>query len=144
MARSTTIVQRPCRCRGSATREMVSVGSTHTCALRADGTSPCWGGNGEGQLGRGFGGNNEPVPDTVPGLESVWLVRERASLFVCGWSCFGFVKCWGLNDTGQLGDGTTENSSTPIRVAIGGCVREFARHIWSRTGERTYVSARVA
>jgi alpha-tubulin suppressor-like RCC1 family protein len=96
---------------------MVSVGSTHTCAVRANGTVACWGGNGVGQLGRGFDGDNRPTPDTVPGLESVWLVAS-GHRYSCAVVLFGFVTCWGFNDTGQLGDGSTENSSIPIRIAI--------------------------
>lgn len=44
---------------------LVAAGSAHTCALLDDGRALCWGGNGEGQLGRG---HHDPDPAPAPAL----------------------------------------------------------------------------
>ena len=33
---------------------------------------------------------------------------------MCGRTCGGVVRCWGLNDHGELGDGTPESSNQPV------------------------------
>lgn len=38
-------------------------------------------------------------------------------LHACGLLSGGIVKCWGLNDSGQLGDGTTINRAMPVQVS---------------------------
>lgn len=37
-------------------------------------------------------------------------------LHTCAWQADGVIWCWGLNNAGQLGDGTTTNRLTPVRV----------------------------
>jgi alpha-tubulin suppressor-like RCC1 family protein len=105
---------------------MVAAGSTHTCAVRADGTAACWGGNGAGQLGRGFSGGDHPLSDTVQGLAGVWLV-EAGHRFSCAVLGVGELRCWGLNDTAQLGNATGQDSPTPITIATSiGATRAIA------------------
>ena len=107
----------PVPVQGIGNARMVAVGSTHTCAVRVDGTVACWGGNGVGQLGVGVSGDNRQLPNTVPGLAGVWLVAT-GHRFSC--ALLGTVelrlRCWGLNDTGQLGDGTTQDAPSPVAV----------------------------
>jgi alpha-tubulin suppressor-like RCC1 family protein len=52
----------------------------------------------------------------------------------------GTVKCWGDNGVGQLGDGTTTNSSTPVAVqGLSGAVEIAAGglHSCARLGDGT-------
>ena len=105
----------PVPVQGISNARMVAVGSTHTCAVRVDGTAACWGGNGVGQLGIGVSGDNRPLPNTVPGLAGVWLVAT-GHRFSCALLGIAEIRCWGLNDSAQLGNASGQNSPTPITV----------------------------
>jgi alpha-tubulin suppressor-like RCC1 family protein len=107
----------PVPVQGIGNARMVAVGSTHTCAARVDGTVACWGGNGVGQLGRGVIGGNFAVAATVTGLEGVWLVAS-GHRFSCALLGTGELRCWGFNDTGQLGDGTTQDAPSPSPYSL--------------------------
>ena len=41
------------------------------------------------------------------------------SIHACGLTITGYTYCWGFNDFGQLGDGTTSGSLTPVPVSGG-------------------------
>lgn len=94
-----------------------------TCVV-VSGAAKCWGDNATGQLGDGTF-VDRLVPVQVSGLmDGVTDIaiggRGPENYFNGGHACAvetGAVKCWGLNDTGQLGDGTTIDSSTPVDVA---------------------------
>ena len=91
-------------------------GSSHVCALVHNGGAWCWGFNDNGQLGDGTT-TNRSTPVVVSGLPLNLAQIAAADDHTCALLVNQTVKCWGLNSKGQLGDGTTNDSSTPVKVA---------------------------
>jgi alpha-tubulin suppressor-like RCC1 family protein len=94
----------------------------HTLALRSDGSVWAWGQNNFGQLGDGCVVNmdcaDRAFPAPVPGLHDVVAVaagRGHSLALLAN----GHVKAWGRNSSGQLGDGSTQSSGTPVLVLPG-------------------------
>ncbi|MBK8480087.1 MAG: PQQ-binding-like beta-propeller repeat protein [Proteobacteria bacterium] len=104
----------------------VAANYAHTCARRQDGSLWCWGANTYGQLGDGTTLDRwSPVPVTALG-SAVSEVRA-GSYHTCARKIDGSVACWGRNNYGQLGDGTTTDSLGPIAVpTLGNAVAELA------------------
>ncbi len=88
----------------------------HTCILLNSSAVKCWGLNTYGQIGDGTTvQRNTPV--TVSGL-SVGVSSIVAGYdHSCAVLSTGAAKCWGRNGSGQLGNGTTTSSSTPVDVS---------------------------
>ena len=94
----------------------VVAGGSHTCALTAGGGALCWGYNNSGRLGDGTT-TNRSTPTAVSGLSSGVLTLAGGSSHTCARTSGGNVSCWGLNTSGQLGDGTTTARWTPAAVS---------------------------
>ncbi len=103
----------------------IAAGDNHSLALCSDGTVAAWGSNSSGQLGNGnTTQENLPVLVDVAGgsaLAGKTVVAVAAgsnhSLALCS---TGKVVTWGANGSGQLGNGSSTNSSIPVAVNTAG------------------------
>jgi alpha-tubulin suppressor-like RCC1 family protein len=97
----------------------VAAGGRHTCAVRQDGSLWCWGGNHKGAVGDGTN-ENRLVPTLVPRLKVV-EVAAGGNQFGTDVTCAVLedksLMCWGANDKGQLGNGSTTDMWSPALVA---------------------------
>lgn len=103
---------------GSATWRSVSRSTAHTCGIQTDGSMWCWGGNAYGQLGNGT--TTDTTRPTRVGSRTDWAVvsagGRNSQGFTCATTTAGEAWCWGINDDGQLGNGSTTPSAVPARI----------------------------
>lgn len=104
-----------CRDESCIGAEWVSAGDRFSCAILEDGTLECWGRNDSGQLGAGEQSDSEHQPRRVEQLDDVVGVYPGWD-HGCAVTSDGTLWCWGDNTYGQLGDGTTDHSSSPVVV----------------------------
>ncbi|GLC27737.1 protein kinase domain-containing protein [Roseisolibacter agri] len=108
----------PVRLAGSERFAFVLAGGTVSCGLTTRGGVSCWGANDHGQLG-----DDSTIPSRTAPAEIRWPSGGRVqgiavgASHACALDADGRAFCWGANDRGQLGDGTTTDRRTPTRVA---------------------------
>jgi alpha-tubulin suppressor-like RCC1 family protein len=96
---------------------MVSLGTSHTLAIKTNGTLWSWGYNNTGQLGLGDTINRN-TPTTI-GSDTDWAAISTGSNHNLASKINGTLWSWGNNATGQLGlgnSGTTTNRKTPTQI----------------------------
>ncbi len=89
---------------GLGTVQSIAVGGNNSCVVQSDGTVLCWGEMaGAWHTGKlSDGASSTPV--TISGLGAVKSIAIGTS-HGCAIMQAGSVKCWGANDSGQLGAG---------------------------------------
>ena len=120
----------PVAVEGGLSFAVVEAGSAHTCGVTTGSQAFCWGSNLNGAVGstaapatcviRGVTQDFEfpcfRTPTAVTGggsFESIDTGDEHTCVIATSQQAF----CWGINEDGQLGDGTTTNRPTPVPVA---------------------------
>ncbi|HEX6614704.1 MAG TPA: hypothetical protein VF046_00220 [Gemmatimonadales bacterium] len=98
----------------------VSAGTGHSCGITIENTAYCWGANFDGELGDGSA-TRHPTPHAVAGgLRFRNISADEGEGHTCGVTLEYRAYCWGLNQFGELGDGTGSNRSlVPVAVAGG-------------------------
>jgi alpha-tubulin suppressor-like RCC1 family protein len=96
----------------------------YACGVAPGGSAYCWGYEASGELGDGETAVNRASPTRVAGglaFTSVTANTDWSSTHdhACGLTAAGDAYCWGDNTSGELGDGTTESSATPVAVTGG-------------------------
>ncbi len=94
----------------------ITAGNGYSCALTTAGGVKCWGFNANGQLGDGTTTFNRTLAVDVSGLASGVTAIAAGDSQTCAVVSDG-AKCWGSNSSGQLGDGTQNNSAVPVDVS---------------------------
>ena len=86
-----------------------------TCARLSSGELKCWGDGEWGKLGNGVTIRRLTAVQ-VSGLPGLATSISTASYHACALTSAGGVECWGMNNSGELGLGTTLPHSTPAPV----------------------------
>lgn len=104
----------------------IAAGKHTTCALLRTGGVKCWGGLAGGKLAdKGWQDSFRALQ--VKGLERDVVSLAAGSGHFCAITSSGAVRCWGINNAGQLGDGSRQDSWVPVEVkGIGGKAVELA------------------
>ena len=104
----------------------LTAGTNNTCGIDTAGKAWCWGWDGEGGVGDGDDGQaSEYAPVAVADNHTFTTVTAGTS-HTCGIASTGSAWCWGLDTSGQVGDG---NASTDQQVLPrGGVRRPHLRH----------------
>ncbi|HZL48502.1 MAG TPA: putative Ig domain-containing protein [Solirubrobacteraceae bacterium] len=97
----------------------IAAGRDHSLALSSSGQLYAWGDNEDGELGNGTEtASSVPVAVSAPpGTTFVQIAAEDDGSLAL--SSTGQVYAWGYNGQGELGDGSTTNSDTPVAVSAG-------------------------
>jgi alpha-tubulin suppressor-like RCC1 family protein len=104
---------------GTSEVAQVAAGAGHACALFADHTVMCWGYDykpyaSTAGVGEAVIASATPIP--ITGATDIDELRA-AEMHTCGRKLDGTLWCWGHNENGQLGDGTTTHSRAAVQVA---------------------------
>jgi hypothetical protein len=96
----------------------IAAADYHSAAVKSDGTLWTWGWNGHGQLGDGTTNYDGITTPQKVVSDDTWIAVSTGEYHTVAMKSDGAVWAWGENGNGQLGDGTTTDSYTPVQSQI--------------------------
>jgi alpha-tubulin suppressor-like RCC1 family protein len=110
---------------GQGTWKQVAAGTVNTAAIKTDGTLWTWGNNNPyGQLGDNTSSTRSSPVTTVAGgtnWKQVAVGRgNTGGQNIAAIKTDGTLWTWGINSSGQLGDNTLVDKSSPVTTVAGG------------------------
>lgn len=96
----------------------LAAGTSHTAAIRADGTIWSWGSNSKGQLGDNS--KTSRITPVLTGSANNWVQVAAGKAHTVGLQANGTLWTWGDNSWGQLGTDRIPNAlATPLQIGSG-------------------------
>ena len=112
----TVIIASPAGVQGLKDATAIAVGGEQACAVRQGGTAVCWGLNSNGSVGDGTASKRAAPVAVKGGLTNVAEIVAGGAT-TCARTTTGAVYCWGRNNSGQVGIGSTGDSQpSPQKV----------------------------
>jgi alpha-tubulin suppressor-like RCC1 family protein len=123
----------------------ISAGQYHTCARKQNGKTYCWGYNEQGQTGVGETRiwnaalrRYQILPVTRPSFVANTRQVEAGGYHSCAVGTDNRALCWGLNTSGQLGDGSgIDHQPLPVVVAGGLSFNSVSAGLYGSCGQAT-------
>lgn len=98
----------------------LAAGTSHVCGLTSAGSAYCWGANAAGALGDGTLLQRSAPVAVTGGIAFAQIVAggfSNLNAHTCGLTGSGQAYCWGDNQVGAIGDGSTVNRLAPSALA---------------------------
>jgi len=109
------------------TVKSIVAGVSHTCAIASDNQAYCWGYNAFRQLGNNSNQNSKiPVAVSTSGLLKNKTITSivTGNNHTCAIASDNQAYCWGLGNSGQLGNNSNPVSSAPVAVDTSGLLKD--------------------
>lgn len=113
----------------------VSMGTDHAVATRTDGTLWAFGRNNNGQAGQGSTATAQYTSPIQIGTETTWAWAVAGANHCVAVKTNGTLWAWGLNTSGQCGQGNTTTANYPAPTQVGTATN------WSEVGDGLYAGA---
>jgi alpha-tubulin suppressor-like RCC1 family protein len=104
---------------GGTNWRSVSAGSSHTAAIKTDGTLWTWGLGSYGRLGNNSTLNRSSPVQTISGGDT-WRSVSGGAFTMAATKTDGTLWTWGNGFGGRLGNNLTTNQSSPVQTVSGG------------------------
>jgi alpha-tubulin suppressor-like RCC1 family protein len=103
---------------GALRARALSAGTTSLCVAASDNRLYCQGAGSRGELGNGTTAEQLTFAPVQTPAGVVFDVVRSGFQTTCALSTVGALYCWGAGTSGQLGNGASLDSATPVQISL--------------------------